>query len=68
MLPDEGNVNGSVEHRNLTEFGSFSVSGPSSVGDIIARVGAGKHPMSADRFDLRGLRWELFVHPGEAAS
>jgi hypothetical protein len=37
------------------------VSGPISVADIMARVGAGEYRVSAYGFEPPGLRWEVFV-------
>jgi hypothetical protein len=59
---------GFVEYRNLCELGGFDVSGPVTVADILARVGAGEYRVSAYGFEPRGLRWEVFVRLGEEAS
>ena len=55
-------------YRNLCELGGFDVSGPVTVADIMARVGAGEYRVSAYGFEPRGLRWEVFVRLGEEAS
>ena len=68
MIPEEASGNGFVEYRNLCELGGFDASGPISVADISARVGAGEYRLSAYGFDPRGLRWEVFVRLGEEAS
>lgn len=68
MIPDESSGNGFVEYRNLCELGGFDVSGPISVADIMARVGAGEYRVSAYGFEPRGLRWEVFVRLGEEPS
>jgi len=68
MIPDETNVNGCVEYRDLRELGGFTVSGPVALADIVARVGAGEYRVTAYGFDPRGLRWEVFVRLGEEAS
>jgi hypothetical protein len=57
-----------VEYRNLCELGGFDASGPVTVADIIARVGAGEYRVSAYGYDPRGLRWEVFVRLGEEPS
>ncbi len=57
-----------VEYRNLCELGGFDASGPVTVADIIARVGAGEYRVSAYGFDPRGLRWEVCVRLGEEPS
>ena len=54
-----------VEYRNLSELGGFDVSGPISVADITARVGAGEYRVSAYGFEPRGLRWEVFVRSAD---
>jgi len=59
---------GLVEYRNLCELGGFDVSGPISVADITARVGAGEYRVSAYGFEPRGLLWEVFVRLGEEPS
>jgi hypothetical protein len=59
---------GFVEYRNLCELGGFDVSGPVTVADILARIGAGEYRVSAYGFEPRGLRWEVFVRLGEEAS
>lgn len=56
-----------VEYRNLCELGGFDVSGPISIADVIARVGAGEYRVSAYGFEPRGLRWEVFVRLSEDA-
>ena len=44
------------------------MSGPVTVADILARVGAGEYRVSAYGFEPRGLRWEVFVRLGEEPS
>jgi hypothetical protein len=43
-----------VEYRNLCELGGFDGTGPISVADIVARVGAGEYRVSAYGFEPRG--------------
>lgn len=47
--------------------GGFDASGPVTVADIIARVGAGEYRVSAHGFDPRGWRWEVCVRLGGGA-
>ncbi len=68
VIPEETSGNGFVEYRNLCELGGFDASGPISVADIMARVGAGEYRVSAYGFEPRGLRWEVFVRLGEEPS
>ncbi len=68
MIPNETDANGFVEYHNLCELGGFDVSGPVTVADILARVGAGEYRVSAYGFEPRGLRWEVFVRIGEEPS
>jgi DNA-binding transcriptional MerR regulator len=68
VIPEDANANGFVEYRNLCELGGFDVSGPVTVADILARVGAGEYRVSAYGFEPRGLRWEVFVRLGEESS
>ena len=68
MIPENTSGDGFVEHRNLCELGGFDASGPLSVADIIARVGAGEYRVSAYGFEPRGLRWEVFVRLEEEPS
>lgn len=64
--PDD--ADGVVEYRNLCEQGDLTVSGPTTVAEIVARVGAGEYRVSAYGLELRGLRWEVFVRLGEEPS
>lgn len=66
MIPDETDPNGFVEYRNLHEHGGFDASGPITIADILARVGAGEYRVSAYGFEPRGLRWEVFVRLGRS--
>ena len=68
MIPNENEVNGFDEYRNLKELGGFTVSGPVALADLVARVGAGEYRVTAYGFDPRGLRWEVVVRLGEEAS
>lgn len=68
VIPEGTNTNGFVEYRNLCELGGFDVSGPFTVADILARVGAGEYRVSAYGFEPRGLRWEVFVRLAEELS
>jgi hypothetical protein len=68
VIPEDANANGFVEYRNICELGGFDVSGPISVADITARVGAGEYRVSAYGFEPRGLRWEVFVRLGDEPS
>ena len=68
MIPEDTSGNGFVEYRNLCELGGFDASGPMSVADISARVGAGEYRVTAYGFEPRGLRWEVFVRLGEEPS
>ena len=68
VIPEETSGNGFVEYRNLCELGGFDVSGPVTVADILARVGAGEYRVSAYGFEPRGLRWEVFVRVEEEPS
>ena len=68
VIPDETSGNGFVEYRNLCELGGFDASGPISVADLIARVGAGEYRVSAYGIEPRGLRWEVFACLGEKPS
>ena len=68
VIPEDTSANGFVEYRNLCELGGFDASGPISVADIIARVGAGEYRVTAYGFEPRGLRWEVFVRLGEEPS
>jgi DNA-binding transcriptional MerR regulator len=68
VIPEDTDVTAFVEYRNLCELGGFDVSGPISVADVIARVGAGEYRVSAYGFEPRGLRWEVFVHLSEESS
>ena len=68
FMISEGAIDSFVEYRNLCELGGFDASGPISVADIIARVGAGEYRVSAYGFEPRGLRWEVFVRLGEEPS
>jgi AcrR family transcriptional regulator len=62
FLPDSTEKSTSfVEYRNLDELGGFVVSGPTSVAEIVGRVGAGEYRISAYGLDVPGLRWEIFV-------
>lgn len=54
-------------HRALA-LGGFTVSGPTTVAETVARVGAGEYRVSAYGLELRGLRWEVFVRLGEESS
>ena len=65
VIPDDTDANSFVEYRNLGELSGFDVSGPITIGDVNARVGAGEYRVSAYGFDPRGLRWEVFVRLGE---
>jgi DNA-binding transcriptional MerR regulator len=67
-IPEDTSANGFVEYRNLCELGGFDASGPLSVADLIARVGAGEYRVSAYGFEPRGLRWEVFVRLEEEPS
>jgi DNA-binding transcriptional MerR regulator len=68
VIADDTEAGALVEYRNLCELGGFDVSGPISVADIMARVGAGEYRVTAYGFEPRGLRWEVFVRLGEEAS
>jgi hypothetical protein len=68
MIPNESDANGFVEYRNLCELGGFDASGPITIADILARVGAGEYRVSAYGFEPRGLGWEVFVRLGEESS
>jgi hypothetical protein len=68
VIPEDTDVTAFVEYRNLCELGGFDVSGPISVADVIARVGAGEYRVSAYGFEPRGLRWEVFVRLSEESS
>jgi DNA-binding transcriptional MerR regulator len=68
MISDGTAADAFVEYRNLCELGGFDASGPISVADIVARVGAGEYRVSAYGFEPRGLRWEVFVRLGEEPS
>jgi DNA-binding transcriptional MerR regulator len=65
VVPEDTEGNAFVEYRNLSELGGFDVSGPISIADVMARVGAGEYRVSAFGFEPRGLRWEVFVRLGE---
>jgi len=65
MISDGAAVDAFVEYRNLCELGGFDASGPITIADIMARVGAGEYRVSAYGFEPRGLRWEVFVRLGE---
>jgi hypothetical protein len=69
VVPEDNEKDvGFVEYRNLCELGGFDVSGPVTVADVLARVGAGEYRVSAYGFEPRGLRWEVFVRLGEEPS
>ena len=68
MISEGTGADAFVEYRNLCELGGFDVTGPSSVADIVARVGAGEYRVSAYGFEPRGLRWEVFVRLSEEPS
>jgi DNA-binding transcriptional MerR regulator len=68
VIPEDTDGNSFVEYRNLCELGGFDVSGPITVADMMARVGAGEYRVSAYGFEPRGLRWEVFVRLGEEPS
>jgi hypothetical protein len=69
VVPEDNEKDvGFVEYRNLCELGGFDVSGPVTVADILARVGAGEYRVSTYGFDPRGVRWEVFVRLGEETS
>lgn len=44
-------------HRNLAELGGFIVTGPIDLPQIVERVGAGDHRISAYGLQPPGLRW-----------
>lgn len=68
VIPEDTSANGFVEYRNLCELGGFNVSGPVTVADILARVGAGEYRVSAYGFEPSGLRWEVLVSLGDEPS
>jgi DNA-binding transcriptional MerR regulator len=61
MISEGTAVDAFIEYRNLRELGGFDASGPISVADTIARVGAGEYRVSAYGFEPRGLLWEVFI-------
>jgi hypothetical protein len=63
FLPDstEKSATSFLEYRNLDELGGFVVSGPTTVAEILGRVGAGEYRVSAYGLDVPGMRWEIFV-------